>query len=157
PRRKLLPPNDPPAGTSPTAADRPTRVRPPRTPGPSPRPLPPRPPWPRLRRAPARSPMRRAPSRALRSLQPLQPLQHVRPLHALRSLQSLQSAWPLGPGETASEPDLLALPRVPFPATVPRRVPPRCDCFLSSAKLMTYFSASATPSGITHHLSVTAL
>ena len=42
-------------------------------------------------------------------------------------------------------------------AEEPRRVLPRCDYLPSSAAPMTYFSASATPSGITHHLSVTAL
>ena len=78
-------------------------------------------------------------------------------------------ADPAGPGHAtgvsatgsavprAREPNLPEHPAVPPCATVPRRVLPRCDCLRSSAALMTCFSALATPSGITHHLSVTAL
>ena len=61
------------------------------------------------------------------------------------------------PVPPAREPNFPTHPQVPLPATVPRRVLPRCACLPSSAPLMTCFSASATPSGITHHLSVTAI
>ena len=48
-------------------------------------------------------------------------------------------------------------PSASFPCDRAPSCAARCDCFPPSADLMTYFSASATPSGISHHLSVTAI
>src|SRR5208337_3834192 len=128
-------------GTSPTTPGRPTLAQP----------APPRQAQPRRaqpRRAqPRRAQPRRAQPRRAR-IQRL--LSRPRPAQA----RPLARPAPVPPARGPNLPRHLA---VPHRATVSRRVLPRCDCFPSSAAPMTCFSASATPSGITHHLSVTAL